>query len=123
MPLEPAWDRYFDMALVRQLHCLTVRDNGVLVGYLFVVVCPHLHYASTLWAQTDLFWLDPAYRSGFTGVRMFKEMEKKLREFKVKVVYINAKLHFESDRGTIGKIFERLGYKAVEIAYSKYLGD
>ena len=104
------------------LRCLTVRDGSTLVGYVFVLVYPHLHYASTLWAATDIFWLDPAYRQGLTGFRMFRLMEKSLKETGVKAIAVNVKLHFEASRGTIGKLFERLGYKPIETIYSKYIG-
>ena len=121
IPLDPDWDRYYNADLAGMLRCLTVRVRGVLVGYIFVVVSPHLHYASTVFAQTDIFWLDPAWRQGWLGIRMFKQMEETLREWGVKVIYVNAKLHFMAERGTIGKLFERLGYKPTEMLYSKVL--
>lgn len=122
VPLDPNWDRYFEYDLLGILQTLTVRSNGVLVGYVFMLVHPHLHYASTVWAQSDIFWLDPAYRSGWTGYRMFKEVEAGMRRLGVKVVMVNTKLHFAADRGTIGKLFERLGYKATETLFSKFIG-
>ena len=69
-----------------------------------------------------MFWLDPVYRLGWTGIRMFKETEKMLKETGVKMVFVHTKLHFEADRGTIGKLFDRLGYKPVETVYSKFIG-
>ena len=122
IPLDPHWDRYYDFDVADILNVLTVRANGVLVGYMFILVFPHLHYASTLFAVTDIFWLDPLYRRGMAGYRMLKEVEKRLQEAGVKVIYANAKLHFEAERGTIGKLFERLGYSPTETLYSKYLG-
>lgn len=122
IPLDPDWARYFDYDLLGILHCLTVRDGQTLVGYVFVLTWPHLHYASTLWAQTDIFWLDPVYRQGWTGFRMLRLMEKRLQELGVRVIYANAKLHFEASRGTIGKLLERLGYKPTEMIYSKFIG-
>lgn len=93
-----------------------------MVGYVFVFVFPHLHYASTLWAQTDIFWLDPVYRQGWAGIKIFRVLEKSLKEAGVKVIGVNTKLHFEAGRGTIGKVFSRLGYKPVEMVYSKFIG-
>jgi GNAT superfamily N-acetyltransferase len=120
VPLDPDWARYYDYDLLGILQVLTVRFDGGLVGYLFVFVHPHLHYASTLWAQTDLYWINPAYRG--RGVSLFRLMEKRLRELKVQAVYVNMKLHFEAERGTIAKIFERLGYKPIETIWVKWLG-
>lgn len=122
IPLDPDWPRYFDLDLIGLLRCLTVRDRGLLVGYVFVLVFPHLHYASTLWAQTDIFWLDPVYRQGWAGYRMLRMMEKGLKEIGVKVINVNAKLHFEASRGTIGRLLERLGYQPSDVVYVKFIG-
>lgn len=121
--LDPHWERYFDYDIADILNVLTVRANGALVGYLFVLVNQHLHYASTLYAQTDIFWLEPAYRQGFVGLRMFREMERHLKSRGVKVIHAVVKLHFEAGRGTLGPLFKRLGYGPVETVWSKYVGD
>lgn len=120
--LDPDWERYFALELQGILHVLTIRDGGRLVGYAFVMTTPHLHYASTLFAIYDMFWLDPDYRFGWDGIRMFKEVEKKMRELGVKVLMINYKIHFQADRGRLDKIFHRLGYAPTDILSSKYIG-
>jgi GNAT superfamily N-acetyltransferase len=117
--LDPNWDRYYEYDLLNILQTLTVRSNGVLVGYVFMLVHSHLHYASTLWAQSDIFWLDPAYRSGWTGVRMFREVELGMRRMGVKVIMLNEKLHFDT---RIGELFKRLGFKHTENIFSKFIG-
>ena len=75
-----------------------------------------------MWGQSDIFWLDPSYRQGWAGIRLLKLTEKGLKEIGVKVLHFNAKLHFEASRGTIGKLFERMGYRPVETVYSKFIG-
>jgi GNAT superfamily N-acetyltransferase len=121
VPFDPDWERYFTYDLADVLNVLTVRDDKTLVGYAFVMVHPHPHYVSTLWAICDLFWLDPAYRFGWTGVNMFREVERHARERGVKVMQWGIKLNFEPDRGTIAKLFIRLGYTPTEMTVSKYL--
>jgi GNAT superfamily N-acetyltransferase len=122
IPLDPNWELYFTYEVANVLHVLTVRDQGVLVGYVFMLVHPHLHYASSTWAQTDIYWLDPAYRFGWTGVRMFRAVEHRMRVLKVEQLLVNVKLHFEAERGTVGKLLERLGYKPFDMLYGKYIG-
>lgn len=122
VPLEPDWNGYLKLDVSGILRVLTVRANGLLVGYHFVLVFPHLHYASTLWAQSDMFWLDPAYRTGWTGYRLLKLVRDTLKENGVKVHAINIKLHVEAERGTLGVLFKRLGYKPVETVFSQFLG-
>lgn len=110
-----------DMAGV--LRCLTARSrDGALVGYHFVLVFPHLHYATTLWAQSDIFWLDPVYRRGWWGVRLLGIVRDRLKEAGVKVHYVNIKLHFEADRGTLERVIRRLGYKPIEMIYGITFG-
>lgn len=121
IPLEPDWGRYFQYETLGILYILTVRSDGVLVGYAFSLVGPHLHYASTLWGQTEMFWLQPAFRRGLTGVHMLREVEGGMRQLGVKVHHFPIKLHFLSERGTIGRLFERLGYKPIETVYGKRL--
>jgi len=123
IPLDPDWDRYFQYDLVGILRCLTARNaNGTLVGYHFVLVYPHLHYASTLWAQSDIFWLDPAYRSGWWGIGLLKIVRDRLKEAGVKKHHVNIKLHFEAERGTLAKLLKRLGYEPIETVHSITLG-
>ncbi len=117
--LDPNWEAYLKLDLAEILRVLTVRSDGRLVGYHFVHVFPHLHYASTLWAQSDMFWLDPDYRSGWTGYRLLKLVRDTLKENGIKVHYLPAKLHFENER--IGRIVKRLGYKPIEMTYAQVL--
>ncbi len=122
IPLDPHWDRYYDFDVADILNVLTVRANGVLVGYMFILVFPHLHYASTTWAQTDMFWISPAYREGWTGIRMFKETERHVKARGAKMIKVVIKLFFEADRGTLGRLLKRLGYVNDETIWSKFLG-
>ena len=123
VPLDPDWEKYFAYDLADILNVLTVRDDGMLVGYVFLLVMPgHLHYVSTPWAVSDMFWLEPAYRFGWTGLKMLKEAEQGMRARGVKVLQWSIKFHFEADRGTIEKLFTRMGYFPSEKILSKYLG-
>ena len=123
IPLDPDWDRYFQMDVAGILRCLTVRTaTGVLVGYHFVLVFPHLHYASTLWAQSDIFWLDPVFRRGWWGVRLLGVVRDRLKEAGVKKQQVNIKLHFEADRGTLERVLRRLGYEPFELCFGITFG-
>jgi len=123
VPLAPDFDRYYAYDLNNVLHILTVRDDGMLVGYVFLLVMPgHLHYCDTSWAVSDMFWLHPSYRFGWTGIKMLKEAEKGMRARGVKILQWSIKFHFEAERGTIEKLFTRMGYFPSEKILSKYLG-
>ena len=120
--LDPDWEKYSALDFDGNLRILTVRDNGMLVGYLFLIVGPGLHYAGTLQAQVDLYWLDPLYRAGWLGVKLMTETERYCRELKVSRLFISEKQHFARDRGGIGVIFKRLRYEVQDIVWAKHLG-
>lgn len=115
--LDPSWDTYIKLDLMGVLRILTVRSHGALVGYHFLLVVPHLHYNSTLSAETDLVWLDPAFRFGLTGYRLLKQACDDLKAGGVKLHKINEKLHAPF----LGPLLKRLGYAPIETAYCKVL--
>lgn len=122
IPLDPDFTRYFQMELVGLLHVLAVRDAGRLVGYAFLIVCPHLHYASSRWAALDMFWLKPAYRKGWSGVRLFRHVEQRARELGAVVLSGTEKQHFANGKQhRVGALFEFLGYDPIETVYAKRL--
>lgn len=123
IPLAPDWDRYYQFALMGIFHVVTVRDSGRMVGYCTWMVCPHLHYSTALWAHNDVLWLSPAYREGFTGIRMMRFSLDGLRAMGVRVVHVTTMDHFEKERGGLGRIFEFLKFKRIQSVYSLDLGD
>ena len=119
IPLDPDWDRYFWLSLNGMLVVRTARCDKVLVGYIFNLVGPHLHYRSTLHAEIEMFWLDPAYRGSAFALRWFRENEAHLRSLGVKRVGVATKNGYMS--GRVGLIFKRLGYKPIETVWARTL--
>lgn len=119
IPLDPDWDRYFHLALSGMLIVRTARCDKTLVGYIFNLVGPHLHYRSTPHAEIEMFWLDPAYRGSAFALRWFRENEAMLRELGIRKVGVATKNGYKG--GRVGLIFKRLGYKPVETVWSKVL--
>ena len=122
-PLAPDWDKYFDLDLLGVLHILTVRDGPVLVGYIFNLLGPHLHKKTTPVAHVDIYWLDPGYRSGWTGYKMFVENERFLKAAGVKKITLAEKCHFKNAFGRqVNVIFKRMGYTPEDVVYGKWIG-
>jgi hypothetical protein len=117
IPLDPDWDRMFMLEAQGILHVTTARADGVLVGYIFNIVTRHLHYKSNLFAEIDMFWLDPSYRGTWFWLRWFKDNQRMLDKLGVKHVHVGIKNHFMA--GRVGNIFRRLGYKPVETMWAK----
>jgi hypothetical protein len=99
-----------------RLRVLTARDGGKLVGYYVAILAPSLHYKSILCATEDMYYLDPDYRKGTAGIRLFVEAEKMIRA--AKVVLTIAKTKVAHDHGIL---FQRLGYRPFERVYMKVL--
>ena len=117
VPMDPDWDRYYALDIGGTLRVLTVRDNGILVGYLFGLFGPHLHSRNTLHAGVDMLWLDPVYRQGWTGVRLFKEFLRGCEEAGAVVANVHVRTNFAG--GRVGTLLLRLGFTAIEVNYSR----
>ena len=97
-----------------------MRHEGHLRGYIFSYILDSVFF-STRWATVQGFWLSPIHRAGWTGVRLFKENERGLQALGAKAISVEILLKIAKDRGTLGKILERLGYQAVGRLYAKVL--
>lgn len=120
VPLDVARDRYQALCDEGALHVVTVRHDGVLIGYHVAIVGGHLHYMSTLHGITDVYFLLPQYRKGYTGIRLFQRVEKELAALGVKKLVTAAKLH--TANGQTGLLFEYLGYNPAETVFTKLIG-
>lgn len=116
IPLDLYLEEYKRLDDLGMLHIITARSEGKLIGYNIFVIKGHLHYKSSLTAHNDMYFLHPDYRKGFNGINFFKFSDLYLKNFGVQRVIMATK-----EKLNKGKIFERLGYKAVDIIYSKIL--
>jgi GNAT superfamily N-acetyltransferase len=96
------------------------RRGEKMVGYSSYMVLPHLHYSKTLHAMNDAIFVMPKERGA--GIGLIRAAERALAEIArpgyVRIIY-HAKLHVESERGTLARVFERLGYSAFETSHDK----
>lgn len=121
-PLNPDWERYVDFEKAGMLFIMTARAQGVLVGYLTVVVYPHLHHRDVKWATVDVMWLHPSFRKGWTGVRMLRHLEKGMRKLGAGVVWFAVKNHFKNRNARgVGELLTFLGYGEVETVFAKVM--
>lgn len=120
LPFDPDWSRGLQYEQAGALHILTMRVDGFLAGYIFSYILPSIFF-SLPWATVQGFWLDPVHRMGWAGVKLFKENERGLKERGARAVSVEILLKIAKDRGTLGRIFERLGYRQVGALYAKVL--
>lgn len=116
--LSPNHAKYKMLADAGMYHILTMRCDGIIVGYGSAYVYPHDHYCNDLMAFTDLYFLNPQFRIGRYGINLLKQFEESLNKRGCVKIFTATKLHDNLDNS---KIFERLGYTFVEKIYSKIL--
>lgn len=119
VPLDPDWDRYYALDVQGVLRILTVRLAGRLVGYIFLLAGPHMHYKSTMWGHVDMFWLDPICRQGWTGVKLFKTLIRDAKAMELVNLTLATKTHFMDNRVT--KLLQRLGFMPIETVHAMRL--
>lgn len=116
--LAPDWSRYDALANSGNLHIVTVRDDGELVGYFITMVVKGLHYKNTTYGVNDILLIKPEYRKSGVGRDLFKTAEALLKEEGVDVISIHMKTYIPFD-----SLCESLGYDYAERLYTKYIGD
>lgn len=120
IPLDMDWDKYYRLDVEGILRVLTARlPTGKLVGYVFLMAGPHLHYKSTLWGHVDMYWMDPTVRAGWTGVRLFKTLIAGAKVMKIVNLTLTTKYHFMDNR--VSKLLGRLGFKPIETVHAMRL--
>jgi len=120
---EPDWERYIQYQAMGVMHVLTARSGGHLVGYVMLFIGPHIHYAHTVWANISDPYLDPLYRSGWTGMRMLREAEKRAKQLGAKFVDFAENTAYSNPSGRrLGVALKRLGYEPRDTIWTKRLG-
>ena len=115
---NPDYDKYLSLDDLGLIHLVSVRKEGVLVGYYLSFLTFNPHYQDHLYAANDVLYVDEAHRGGTVAYRMFKYAEKSLKEYGVSVMSVHMKLKVPFDRLCLARDME-----AVETIYMKYIGD
>lgn len=116
--LDPDYERYAMLDEAGKLCVCIARENGTLVGYACYIVDYHLHYKSTLWAVSDIFWLAPECRKAGVGMRLFKFVESVLHDRGVIVMHTT----FKVAHPAAGRLLEAMGHATIEGGCSKVIG-
>ena len=117
VPLDPNWEGYAQVFNAGIGHVVTARtEDGELVGYSVCMMVPHLRYQTVKWAEGDVFFLRKDYRKGRAGIQLLKAAEEMMKRWGADKLYQKVKLHKD-----VGKVFEHLGYSAIERVYVKDL--
>jgi hypothetical protein len=99
-----------------QMHVVTVRMDGRLVGYHVSFVRPHLHYRESLSSYTDVYFIRKDVRNFRVAVGLFKEVERTLAQRGVQRMFTGTKRSLNA-----GGLFKMLGWTHVEDLYVKII--
>ncbi len=117
IPLDPDFAQYLALDSMGALSMIVARDqDGGFVGYLLAIVNSHLHHKSTRFAHVDIFWMDPRFRRGINGFRLFSEFEAEMRRLGVRQVVGHSAIGSGPDSSAI---YLAMGYQHVEAIFMK----
>ncbi len=114
---DPDLDRYAELERNGQLHVVTARKCGELVGYFVWIIGTLLHHRTITGAHSDGYWLRPDCRKGMQGIRFIKEAERSVRATGVKKLFSTYQ-----PRLALASVYRRLGWRTGETVQCKYVG-
>lgn len=118
--IDPDLNAYEVMDKAGLLHVMTMRHEGVLVGYHISMIFGHLHHRKSKTASVDMYYITPAYRG--RGKRMIQEAEKEFKRLGVDraITHVNSK---KGEESKMGRLLEILGWSEIETYFVKHFGD
>ena len=120
VPLDPQYDIYLTREALGQVCYVTLREAGILIGYIVSFVAPGLHYKSCLTGTGDIFFVYPDRRGHGAGVILFTAWLEELKRRGVKLAQVGLKVkHLVHARA----LFEAMGFYEAEIMFWKFLED
>ena len=89
--LDPDYESFAALERQGQLHILTVRDSGVMVGYAVSVIHQQLHARGAKSAMVDAVFLTRSARQGRVGISFLKYVDAALVAFGANFIYWHIK--------------------------------
>lgn len=114
--LNPDYKSYEAYEKSGALHIVVMRENGKVAGYHISIVRTHLHYADSLNAFTDVYYIEKEHRKGLAGIKLFREVEDTLKARGVQKIFTGTKKHLD-----MSKLLEYMGYVSTETLFTKML--
>ena len=112
--IELRRERYDEYERAGMLHCVTVRDDGRLVGYALGYISVSMRSQVKIWGD-DMFYIQPAYRSRALALMQF--IEEYCRHHGIAEIILSA-----LTSGATPELLEYIDYTPVSVQYSKRLG-
>lgn len=112
VPLEPSHEGYLRIQNNDALRIFTARTDDKLVGYMVVFVSISLHYASKVYANQDIFYVEKSLRGMRIGAELDLYARNYLRDYcSVDILFQHSK---HADGLNIGPFLKRQGYEHID---------
>lgn len=119
VPLSPSYGVYIQYEHQGELLFVTIRVDGIVMGYFIGFIQLGLHYNTCLSCKMDIFFVHPDVRGdGLPGLKLFREVEKELKRRGVQRWYVGTKIKADA-----GPLFKRMGFEPIEVYHSKWIGE
>lgn len=108
-PFDPDWDQLLALERAQFLLVWVARTPaGTIAGYAMVMSTADMFACRTPMASIESVWLDPAWRSGFKGIKFIKALVQSIKELNGPSTKIRI---YSSEKFPIGKVYDRCGFK------------
>lgn len=87
---DPQWHMYEAMEAEDMVIAYGAYENGEMIGYVVMFICPHIHYG-WLYGQHDVLYVKPGYRESSAGLKMIRLAEQSAKERGAHRVFWHAK--------------------------------
>jgi L-amino acid N-acyltransferase YncA len=116
IPLDPDIEQFQAIEDEDILTVVTVRKEGKLVGYFFLLIYPSLHFKGVLTASADLYHVTKDERGSGIGKALFEYAINICKDKDVKRMLVG-----EKTESPHSKLIESFGFTRIEQFYHKVL--
>lgn len=88
-PARPVQQQYEALDFAGMWRCIGAFEGGALVGFVTVLVTPHLHFGCNV-ASTESLWLDPSHRHGPAGLRLIRAAKQLAQDMGARALFVSA---------------------------------
>lgn len=116
---SPAWDRYQEMETSKDGGFVSMREDGRLIGYAMIKVNPDIHQKHLRVALLHDIYITSSKR-GY-AIKFFNYLQNFASMLGAYRMDVAERLSFDSSRGGAGKFYDYIGFKPMEVIWSKIL--
>lgn len=118
---SPDWGRYKEQEEEKSLGVFAMREEGVLVGYAVLKINRDIHQSHLRVGLIHDIYITEKKR-GY-AIQFVHELEKYAKMMGVWRIDGAERLSFDAHRGGAGKFYHYMGFRPMEVIWSKVLGE